>query len=291
MAPASPCGENPSADRPFRAYRMELTLALLLVCAFLFAGLGLALPDWRRAAAGVLVGVGLVAVLAGVLDPAERTLVTEHSYAGFEGAALEVSVVDFPTSTFTAPGWQWPLPFFAFAALWATALLLLGKRYPANGYVLPVLLAWSGTAAWLGMQACAAPAAVVQPVGIDRVLWPAGLAMALLVARHAGSLASLFLGLSAATVIARLPAALFSKYASDHQLGTSLDISSIRDIVNPMTQMQFEPRLAPGSGEQQFWLIWLEHVIAYPAFYTLSIAGIAFAAYMFHKHGEPSPAK
>ncbi len=267
---------------------MELLLALLLVLAFLLAALGLALPPWRRPAAISLLAIAALALAHGLLGPAERTLVTEHGYAGFEGAALEVSVVAFETSTFTAPGWQWPLPFLAFAALWATVLILLGDRRPANGYVLPILFAWTGIATWLGMQACAAPAAVVQPVGIDRVLWPAGLAMALLVARHASSLASLFLGLSLATVAARLPAALFSKYASDHQLGTSLDISSIRDIVNPLTQLQFNPRLVPGSGEQQFWLIWLEHVIAYPAFYTLSVAGIAFAAYMFHKHGEPA---
>lgn len=267
---------------------MELLLALLLTAAYLVAALGLSLPAWRRPAAGILVAVAVLAMAHGLFGPAERTLVTEHTYAGFEGAALEVSVVAFPTGTATAPGWQWPLPFAAFAAVWATALLVLGTRRPANGYVLPILFAWSGTAAWLGMQACAAPAATVQPVGIDRVLWPAGLAMALLVARHAGSLASLFLGLSLATVVARLPAALFSKYASDHQLGTSLDISSVRDIVNPINQLQFNPRLVPGSSEQQFWLIWLEHVIAYPAFYTLSVAGIAFAAYMFHKHGEPA---
>jgi hypothetical protein len=73
-------------------------------------------------------------------------------------------------------------------------------------------------------------------------------------------------------------------------MGTCLDISSVRDIVNPMTQMQFEPRLQAGSTEQQFWLIWLEHVIFYPAVYVMSLFGIALATYMFHRHGPETEA-
>ena len=96
----------------------------------------------------------------------------------------------------------------------------------------------------------------------------------------------LFVTLSASTIAARLPAAIFSKYASDHHLGTSLDISTVRDIVNPMTQMQFDPRLDPGSGAQQFWLIWLEHVIFFPGVYVMSLLGIAFGLHMFHRHSS-----
>lgn len=265
---------------------MEILLALALVLALLLGALALAVPALRKIAATVLVVVALVAVGLGLSGPAERTLTTVHHYAGFEGAALEVSVVAFPTGTVTAPGWQWPLPFAAFAAVWAAGLLSLGQRLPKNGFVLPLLFAWTGLAMWLGMQALAAPAELVQPIGIDRILWPAGLAMALLVARYAGSLPVLVLGMSLGTVLARLPAALWSKYASDHQLGTSLDVSSIRNIVNPLTQMQFQPPLELGSGQQQFWLIWAEHVIAYPAFYAMSLGGIAFAAHMFFKHGK-----
>ena len=125
----------------------------------------------------------------------------------------------------------------------------------------------------------------MQPVGLDRFLWPAGLAAALLAARRAKSLLQLFVMVGATTLLSRLPAALFSKYASDHQLGTCLDISKVVDIVNPMTQMQFEPRLVAGTGAQQFWLIWLEHVIFFPAVYLMSLLGIAFGAYMFHRHG------
>ena len=102
----------------------------------------------------------------------------------------------------------------------------------------------------------------------------------------ARSLLSLFVLVGGGVTLARLPAALFSKYSSDAHLGGVLDVSSVRDIVNPMTQMQFEPPLAAGSGQQQFWLIWLEHVIFFPAVYAMSLFGIAFALWMFHKHGD-----
>ena len=61
---------------------------------------------------------------------------------------------------------------------------------------------------------------------------------------------------------------------------------SARDIVNPMTQMQFDPRLEVGSPEQEFWLIWLEHIIFFPAVYLMSLFGIGFGVYMWHKHGD-----
>jgi hypothetical protein len=56
-----------------------------------------------------------------------------------------------------------------------------------------------------------------------------------------------------------------------------------------MTQMQFEPRLVAGSSEQQFWLIWLEHVIFFPAVYLMSLFGIAFGLWLYHRH-ENDPA-
>ena len=94
----------------------------------------------------------------------------------------------------------------------------------------------------------------------------------------------LFVMVSSGILLGRLPAALFSKYASDNRLGTVLDIHSVINIANPMTQQNFDPALVVDSGQQQFWLIWLEHVIFYPGVYALSLMGIAFGTYMFHKH-------
>jgi hypothetical protein len=269
---------------------MDLLLALSHVLAFLMLALAIALPPLRRSAVIVLLVVAGIGLIAGAAEGGTRSLTTVHHYAGYEGAAMEVSMVAFPTGTFEAPAWQWPLPFAGFAAIWIGVLLWLQQRPVQSAWVLPTLLAWTGLATWLDLQHLAAPAAVVQPIGLDRFLWPAGLALALLAARRASGLLVLFVTVGGGVMLARLPAALFSKYASDNGLGTCLDIGSVRDIVNPMTQMQFEPRLVAGSSEQQFWLIWLEHVIFYPAVYVMSLFGIALAAHMFHRHGPETEA-
>lgn len=264
---------------------MDLLIALCQLAAFVTLGLGLALAQVRRIALWMLAGSAVLSVVHVLFGPETRTLETVHHYAGFEGAALEVSMVAFPTGTFTAPGWQWPLPFVAFALIWGAVLFSRGDREFKSPFLAPLLFAWSATATWLGMQAFAAPAAVVQTAGIDRFLWPACLALAILAARAASGLIPLMVMVSASMIAARLPAALFSKIASDQQLGTSLDISKVIDIVNPMRQMTFEPRLVSGSGAQQFWLIWLEHTIIYPALYTISLFGIALGVHLWHKHG------
>ncbi|MCC7396204.1 MAG: hypothetical protein IT455_03975 [Planctomycetes bacterium] len=264
---------------------MEPTLVCLHLAAFLCLGLGLPLPGLRRPAL-ILLAVAALASLGRGLFGEAAPLNTVHTYAGYQGSALEVSMVAFPTGTFAAPGWQWPLVYTGFAALWVVILLSLGRRAPKNALVLPLLFAWTATAAWLGMQWFAAPAALVQPVGLDRFLWPAGLAMALLAGKQAERFPVLLLTISAGTLLARLPSAVLSKYASDKELGTCLDVHTIQDIVNPMTQATFSPPLEVGSAAQQFWLIWLEHVIFFPAVYFLSFFGIAFGAYMFHQHGD-----
>jgi hypothetical protein len=265
---------------------MDALLLCLHLAAWLALAFALAHVRARPYAIGLLAVAALAGIAAGCAGDETRTLTTVHTYAGFEGAALEVSMAPFETGTFEAPGWQWPLPFAAFAAAWIVALWLLGRKPAKNALVLPMLFAWSAAATWLAMQWRAAPAALVQPVGLDRFLWPAGLATALIAAQTARRFVVLLLQVGGAIVLARLPVALFSKYASDAHLGTVLDISSVRDIVNPMTQAQFNPRLAAGSPTQQFFLIWLEHVIFFPAAYLLSLFGIAFGAWMFHRHPD-----
>lgn len=274
---------------------MDLLLAISHVVVYVLLALALVVPRLRRAALLALAAAAVATLGAGfrqdgVQPDGTRSLTTEHTYAGYEGDAVEISMVPFPTGTVNATAWQWPLPYVGFAALWLAVLAALRQRPVKNPWLLPLLFAWSAMAAWLGMQALAAPAAYVQPVGLDRFLWPAGLALALLAARRAKGLFPLLLLVGGGILAARLPAALFSLYASEHALGTCLDVHTIRDIVNPMTRMQFQPRLAPGSAEQQFWLIWLEHVIFFPAVYLMSLFGIAFGAYMFHRHGPETDA-
>lgn len=264
---------------------METLLFCLHLCAYLLAALALPLPAVRKAAIGVLLLAGLASVGSGLSADGDRILTTVHTYAGFEGTNQEISMVRFPTGTVTAKGWQWALPFGAFALLWCLLLRQLGDRPLRSALALPLLLAWTAAASWILMQVYAAPELLVQPLGVDRFLWPSGLAAALLAARLASGFLRLFVAIGTAILLGRLPVALFSKYASDHRLGTCLDVTDVRDIVNPMTQLQFEPRLEPGSGAQQFWLIWLEHAIFFPGVYLMSLFGIAFGAFMWHRHG------
>ena len=157
---------------------MDLLLAFLHLAAFVGLGFGLAMPRARRLAMGLL---GLAAATGfgmAVTGPERRTLTTVHTYAGFEGDAQEVSMVSFPTGTVEASGTAWALVFGVFAALWILVLWSLKDRPLRNALVLPLLFAWSATATWLGMQMVAAPAEVVQPLGLDRFLYPAGLAVA-----------------------------------------------------------------------------------------------------------------
>lgn len=262
---------------------MDLTIALLHITAWLILAFALVLPQIRRATITALTVVAGLTLIHG-MGQGERTLETVHTYAGYQGSDMEISMVSFPTGTVTATAGQWAIPFAGFALLWILVLWSLGRRPVKNPWGWPLLLAWTSFAAWLGMQYLAAPAAIVQPVGLDRFLWPAGLCLCLVAARNARNLAVLFVMISSGILLGRLPAALFSKYASDNRLGSVLDIHSVRDIVNPMTQQPFVPRLAIDSGDQQFWLIWLEHAIFFPGVYAMSLLGIAFGAFLFRKH-------
>jgi hypothetical protein len=267
---------------------MEVLLALLHLAAFVTLGIAIPVPAVRRPAIAALALAAVASVTFGVVESGERTLETVHSYAGFAGHDLEVSMVPFPTGTVTAAGWLWPVPFAAFAMLWIAVLAFRGREPLRFPIWTALVFAWTATGCWLAMQMLAAPSAIVQPVGLDRVLFPAGLAAAIGAGRTRERLLPMLLVVSSAVMAARVPVALFSNYATDFQLGTVLDTSRIRDIVNPMTQMQFDPRLVPGSGEHKFVLIWLEHLIVFPALYLMSLSGVGFCVLMFHQHGGPN---
>ena len=239
---------------------MDDAIALSHLACYLLVGLSLALANLplRRLSAALLLASAAVTLYAGLTDPGTaaagqpadgtRTLETTHTYAGYEGTSLEVSMVAFPTHTHVADAGLWPLPYAGFALLWCAVLLALGRRPTNSPWLLPLLFAWTALTTWIAMQFLAAPAAVVQPVGLDRFLWPAGLALCLIAARTTKGAARLLLTIGGGIMLARLPAALFSSYASAEHLGTGLDIHLVRDIVNPMNRELFEPRLEAGSG-------------------------------------------
>ncbi len=226
-------------------------------------------------------------VTGGLIGPFERELVCTHTFVAYHGQALEPEPVEFPTETVRARGWLWPLPFAGFALLWIAVLGLLRERVErVHPWLLPLLLGWSATAMWILQQKLAAPSAIVQPFGLERFLWPAGMALAIRLALTTKKFLVVLLQLALASTALRLPAALFSKIASDQHLGTSLDVSGITQIVHPMTRMQFDQPLSSGSSEQQFWLIWAEHVFVFPAFHVMSFAGVAFAFWLMQKHAD-----
>jgi len=263
---------------------MEVTAAILQGASFLLLAIALPHPRWRRPTAILLGLTAGFCLLMAAFGPAERQLVTTHTFVAYQGIDLEPSPVHFPTGKVTAAGWLWPLPFVAFALLGLLGMRRLQRGLPGNPWVLPALFAWSATAAWIGMQLLAAPSAVVQPWGLLRFLWPASLLLTFELARTNTRFLLLLAQLSIGIVVLRVPVALFSKYVSDRELGTGLDVSKVTEIVHPFTRLQFDPPLQPGSTQQQFWLIWGEHVFAYPAFHLLSMAGIAFAVFMMRKH-------
>jgi hypothetical protein len=264
---------------------MDLLAAFLIAASYVGIAVALVRPRAAGAAAAILLLSAAVALAMGLLGPSARELVCRHTFVAYEGNALEPGPVHFATGTVRAPGWQWPLPWLLFAGSWAWLLWRRRARPPSGSpFVLPLALAWTATATWLALQWTAAPGPVVQPFGLDRCLWPAGLALALLLASSGQRLVPAVLSLSLGIVAARLPAALFSKYASDQRLGTGLDVSSIVAIVHPLTRTQFDPPLVAGSSAQQFWLIWAEHVFVFPAFHLLSLSGVLLLALMVRKH-------
>ncbi|MEC7583806.1 MAG: hypothetical protein VYE77_05770, partial [Planctomycetota bacterium] len=147
--------------------------------------LAIALPHekWRRPTTALLGLTIVFCLLTAVFGPAERELVTTHTFVAYQGIDLEPSPVHFPTGEVSAPGWMWPLPFVAFALLGIFGLRWVRQGLPRSPWVLPALFAWGASAAWLGMQGLAAPSVVVQPWGLPRFLWPASLLLTFELAR------------------------------------------------------------------------------------------------------------
>lgn len=261
---------------------MDLLLAFLLFAAWLAVPLGFALPARRPLAVLIALAVTAFALGAGWLGEPVRNLDVTHTFVAYQQRGFDREAHDFVVDRVTAAGWQWPLPFALWASLWSAVLWRLGRR-PVGGFLLPLLCAWSAAAAWLAMQKLAAPAATVQPFGIERFLWPCGLAGALLIASRGERLLPVLLRLAVLVGVLRLPLALFAKLASDGHWGTGLDIHTITVFLNPL-QPELEVETTAGSAEQQGWLIWAQHLLFLPAFYLMSLLGIAVMAFLFRQH-------
>lgn len=256
--------------------------------------LGLCAPAARRKVAWATGAVGLLLVVLGLLGTGAapgpdgspvRTLQVTSTFAAYAEDGFEVTPRDFPIETVSAPAWAWTLPMAGYAAIAMLVLLAAGARRPGP-WLVPVALAWCALAALLGAQKLAGPAAAVQPYGVDRVLFPMSLAMGVMAGRQCDRLAPMFFQLVVCLFAMRLPVALFSKLASDLHWGTSLDIHTITAFVNPLAEHEVETE--PGSVQQQAWLIWAQHLGFVPAFYLMSVGGVAFVVQTYRVHG-PKP--
>ena len=263
-------------------------LDFLLITAQIlgFAGIALAITDPRgRSSMAIVLGVlalaGLVAALLAVLAGFEqRSLTVTATFPAYD--ELIIVPTAFPVDQVTAPAFLWALLIAGYAGAWALWARSTRPGQTSGPFTLPLVLAWTGTALLLLLQKSAAPAILVQPAGVDRVLWPATLAAGLILAHRCERVVHLILYLSLFIALGRLPIAIFSMLASKGQWGTTLDISSITLFANPVIQQPIE--VLPGSTEQHLWLIWLQHLVMMPGIYMMSTGGIAFSRYLFLKH-------
>ncbi len=263
---------------------LDFLLIAAQVLGFLGIAVAIALPRTRRRAAIALLALAAAALVAALLAVGSgsegRSLTVTATFPAYD--ELLIVPTPFPVDQVTAPAFLWLLLVAVFAGAWA----LWARKTPSDQtpgpFALPLVLAWTGTALLLLLQKSAAPAVLVQPAGIDRILWPATLAAGLILADRCQRVVHLILYLSLFIALGRLPIAIFSVLASNGGWGTALDISTITLFANPVIQQPIE--VLPGSSEQHLWLIWLQHLVMMPGIYMMSTGGIAFSVYLFLKH-------
>ena len=268
---------------------LDFALVLLQLACFGLTATALVRPAFAQRAAYVLLGSTALALIAG-FSSGERTLELVHRFSAYDGK--RVAWKAFPTETVTAPGYLWGLVVAAFAVPWALFLLRRARLASTAGagvapsITAPLLLAWSGLALILGLEKTAAPEVLVQPVGFDRVLLPASIAASVGLAYRFRKVLPCLMWLSLFVTAVRAPIAIFGTLATTRGLGTSLDVRSVDKIASPLTQQPL--RLEAASSEQLGWLIWAPNLIAMPAFYMLSLGGIAFGVTMWITHPDTS---
>ncbi len=268
---------------------LDFLLPLVHVLILAVVAFALVAPAWRLRAAALL-GLAAVGALAWGATSGARSLEITHRFSAFEGRVMTWKA--FPIETVEAPGLHWGLAVAAFGVLWAG--LLWWKRPHADRpsstalgagfhpFWAPMLLAWTGMALHFALEKTAAPAAMVDPAGVERALLPASLAAAALLAISLRKVFWSLCWLSLFVAVARLPLAAWGTYATYNELGTSYDVHSITVFANPLQQIA--QKVVAGSNEQLGWLIWAPNLLVLPGLYLMSLSGVAFAIVMFVLH-------
>lgn len=271
-----------------------MSFLLVSIQILLFAGVALAavFPARRRLiAAGIaLAGVASL-VAAGLAGTAERTLAIGHRFSAYVELRVENKL--FPIEVTQAPGFAWGLCIGAFALGWALWLGVLSRRQTGPALGEPLALAWTGIALQLGLEKAAAPEILLAPFDLapDRVLFPATLAGAYLLARPGRKILHLVLYLTLFIAVTRLPLAVLGTLATQNAWGTHLDVHGTVYFVPPGGGTEIGAiQTAAGSSEQLFWLVWAPHLLVYPMFYLMSTGGIAFLRLMWSRQQEENRA-
>ncbi len=277
----------------------DLILTLVQLAAVAGPAAALVVPRWRNPVALMLLVLAGGALAAAPLSGTDgvQHLQVVHYFAAYE--RNEIAFHAFPVGWEKAPSWLWGVVFAGFCLIWATVCRVLrprphdalaqrrlGESVPA--FVLPLLLAWSAIAWKLLLEKCAAPAALVAPVGWERMLFPPCFAAAILIAHRVRRVLASLLWLVVFVTVARLPVVVFGTLATIKHWGTSVDVHGTVEFANPFAQIAIA--VEPGSVEQMAWLLWGPHLLVFPALYMLSLLGVAFATVMIVTHPpKPSP--
>ena len=127
-------------------------LEILLVAVQILGSLGIALaiayPRWRPRAAALLLTLALANLAAALTAPEQRQLTVSATFPAYQ--ELLIVPTAFPVEEVSAPGWFWALFAAGFAAAWA--LWAVTSRRAVGPFVMPLILAWTGTALWLALQ-------------------------------------------------------------------------------------------------------------------------------------------
>jgi hypothetical protein len=147
----------------------------------------------------------------------------------------------------------------------------LSRRWLLNA----VAVAWLVTIARLLLEKSAAPALLVQSVGVTPMAPVVGAYLATCLRGHAPLLRPLLRSLTAYAFLVRAFIALVGVVSTLRGFGTHYDVSALVSVAPVLTRQTYS--FVPGSLRQLFWLTLLPQLLVLPL-YTL-LAGLAGAGF------------
>ena len=268
---------------------MTAMLAIVQILSYVAIAGAAVSPVWRRPVSLWLLTAAAASLCAAALAwGTERTLQISHAYPAYVG--LEVRQKSFPIEELSGvPGPYWGLVCALFCLPWAVWAWRGQGGTPSRSFGPPLILGLSGVALQLLLEKAAAPGSLVAPfdLGPDRVMLPATVAGALLLARPGLKIIHLILYLSVFVAVGRLPVAVFGTLATQNHWGTHLDVHGTTFFAPPgSASIAGGLEVTPGDPAQLFWLVWAPHLLIFPGLYLMSTGGLAFLKLMWLRQIE-----